>query len=145
MLVRNSGINGAPLDTMLNSKRILYNTIGLYVRAIFSKSARKAYCYHRQWKSATRQLQIEAACHALFVSLLNKGLASAVVRTVFLQGMLENNTDITYRGCRIIYEGRLGKKKKNKAQNPIIQSHVPSLIGESCLDELVVALCRILF
>jgi hypothetical protein len=50
--------------------------------------------------------------------------------------MWENNVDITYRGCRIIYEGR-ECKKKDKAQNPIIQSHAPSLIAESGLDELV--------
>jgi hypothetical protein len=36
-------------------------------------------------------------------------------------------------------------KKKKKAQNPIIQSHVPPLIIESGLDELVVGLYRILF
>jgi hypothetical protein len=77
------------------------------------------------------------------MSLLNKVLGSTVAKTVFLQGMWESNIDITYRGCRIIYEGR-EYEKKDKAQNPIIQSHVPSLIAESGPDELV-AFCRILF
>jgi hypothetical protein len=36
-------------------------------------------------------------------------------------------------------------KKKKKAQNPIIQSHVPPLIAESGLDKLVVGLYRIIF
>jgi hypothetical protein len=41
--------------------------------------------------------------------------------------------------------GECSRKKKDKAESPIIQFHIPSLIAESGLLELVLGFCRILF